>query len=93
VDLPVTGPGLLSHLDEMDDCVLDFGGRVYLAKDARLAPHRFRAMYPRLSEWLRVKHAVDPRGRFRSNLSARLGLDPPASRPDGSVRLARLNHA
>jgi decaprenylphospho-beta-D-ribofuranose 2-oxidase len=59
----------------MDDIVLALGGRVYLAKDARLSPDRFRRMYPRLDDWLRIKRSVDPHGRFRSDLSRRLGLD------------------
>jgi len=74
LDLPMTGNDVLCLLDELDEVVLRFGGRVYLVKDARLAPERLRAMYPRLDEWLRVKHAVDPRGRFCSDLSCRLGL-------------------
>jgi len=74
----MTGDDVLGLLDELDEIVLRFGGRVYLAKDARLAPERLRAMYPRLPNWLRVKGAVDPRGRFSSSLSARLGLEPVA---------------
>jgi len=75
LDLPMTGRETLGLLDELDDVVLKFRGRVYLAKDARLAPESFRQMYPRLNDWLRVKKAVDPGGRFRSDLSRRLGLD------------------
>ena len=74
----MTGNDVLCLLDELDEMVLRFGGRVYLAKDARLAPKRLRAMYPRLDEWLRIKHAVDPLGRFSSDLSFRLGLDSAA---------------
>ena len=74
LDLPMTGKDLLGLLDELDELVLRYGGRVYLAKDARLARERMRSMYPRLDEWLRVKRAVDPRGRFSSDLSGRLGL-------------------
>ena len=76
LDLPMTGGDVLGLLDELDEIVLRFGGRVYLAKDARLAPERLRAMYPRLPEWLRIKDAVDPLGRFSSSLSGRLGLEP-----------------
>jgi FAD/FMN-containing dehydrogenase len=76
LDLPMTGNDVLALLNELDEIVLRFGGRVYLAKDARLAPERLRAMYPRLDDWLRVKRAVDPRGRFSSDLSRRLDLEP-----------------
>jgi FAD/FMN-containing dehydrogenase len=86
LDLPMTGAGALRLLDELDDIVLSRGGRVYLAKDARLAPAAFKRMYPRLEEWRRVKESVDPTGRFSSNLSRRLGLvgglgEPVASEP------------
>ncbi|NGX43525.1 MAG: FAD-dependent decaprenylphosphoryl-beta-D-ribofuranose 2-oxidase [Chlamydiae bacterium] len=62
-------------LDEIDELVLKYGGRVYLAKDARMKPETFRAMYPRYPEWRRVKAAVDPEGRFHSDLSRRLGIE------------------
>lgn len=82
LDLPMTGHDVLEFLDQMDDIVLKFGGRVYLAKDARMAPERLRPMYPRLDQWLRVKQAVDPGGRFSSDLSRRLGLEAaPPGRP------------
>jgi FAD/FMN-containing dehydrogenase len=74
LDLPMTGPDTLRLLDELDEIVLEYGGRVYLAKDARLSPDRFRRMYPRLGEWRRVKQVVDPHERFTSDLSRRLGL-------------------
>jgi FAD/FMN-containing dehydrogenase len=74
LDLPMTGPDTLRLLDELDDIVLEYGGRVYLAKDARLSADRFRRMYPRLGEWQRVKQVVDPHERFTSDLSRRLGL-------------------
>jgi FAD/FMN-containing dehydrogenase len=87
LDLPMTGKETLRLLDELDEIVVRYGGRVYLAKDARLAPATFRRMYPRLEEWLLVKRAVDPRGRFTSDLSRRLDLyaveranDEPAAR-------------
>ena len=88
MDLPMTGPDVLRLLDDMDEIVLRYGGRVYLAKDARLAPERFRSMYPRLGEWLRVKYAVDPDGRFSSDLSARLGLDTLAAAVPGTMSTA-----
>jgi decaprenylphospho-beta-D-ribofuranose 2-oxidase len=73
VDLPV-GPGLGALLDSLDALVLDAGGRIYLAKDSRVAPETLRAMYPRLDEWNRVRSELDPDGVFRSDLSRRLQL-------------------
>ncbi|HUO05659.1 MAG TPA: FAD-binding oxidoreductase [Candidatus Binataceae bacterium] len=75
LDFPVTD-GLLEFLDSLDAMVLKRGGRVYLAKDARLRPESVRAMYPNLARWQTVKAAADPEGRFSSNLSRRLGIDP-----------------
>jgi decaprenylphospho-beta-D-ribofuranose 2-oxidase len=74
LDLPIRDDGLFVLLDKLDEIVLQHGGRVYLAKDARLSADSFRAMYPRYAEWLRIKNAVDPQNRFSSSLSRRLGI-------------------
>ena len=75
LDFPMRGNSLLAFLGEMDELVLAHGGRVYLAKDARLSASSFRRMYPRFPEWLEVKRRVDPQGLFSSDLSRRLQLD------------------
>lgn len=74
LDLPVNGRDLFVFLDRLDAIVLKHGGRVYLAKDARLKPESFRAMYPRLDEWSAVKREVDPENCFSSDLSRRLEI-------------------
>jgi decaprenylphospho-beta-D-ribofuranose 2-oxidase len=74
LDIPVTGPELLQTLAELDALVVKAGGRVYLGKDARLSPHDFAAMYPKLDEWKRIKRALDPNAIFSSDLSRRIGL-------------------
>jgi decaprenylphospho-beta-D-ribofuranose 2-oxidase len=61
-------------LDGLDELVAGAGGRVYLAKDARLQPDLVTAMYPRLGELHAVAHRVDPEGLLASDLSRRLGL-------------------
>jgi decaprenylphospho-beta-D-ribofuranose 2-oxidase len=73
VDLPVR-PGLNRLLSHLDALVATAGGRVYLAKDSRTTPDALRKMYPRLDEFLDVRHRVDPGGVFRSDLSRRLDL-------------------
>jgi FAD/FMN-containing dehydrogenase len=78
LDLPIRDAGLFTLLNQLDQIVLQHGGRVYLAKDARLSPDTFRSMYPRYAEWLKVKSAIDPDNRFSSSLSRRLNIGRPA---------------
>jgi FAD/FMN-containing dehydrogenase len=75
LDVPVR-PGLWDVLDRLDEAVADAGGRVYLAKDARLSRAMFERMYPRAGEFMALKQAVDPQGRIASDLGRRLGLCP-----------------
>ncbi len=72
LDLPIRDEGLFALLQRLDEIVLEHGGRVYLAKDARLSAASFRAMYPRYTAWLSIKNAVDPQNMFSSSLSRRL---------------------
>jgi len=74
LDLPIRDKGLFSLLDKLDKIVLQHGGRVYLAKDARLSAESFQAMYPRHEEWLRIKTEIDPQHRFSSSMSRRLNI-------------------
>ena len=74
LDIPVGDPGLGPLLDRLDEEVVAAGGRIYLAKDSRVAARHMSAMYPRLDEWLATKARIDPRNRFQSDLGRRLGL-------------------
>jgi decaprenylphospho-beta-D-ribofuranose 2-oxidase len=74
LDLPV-GPRTLGPLlDELDASVAEAGGRVYLAKDARLRPELLDVMYPRLPEWRAVRDRVDPGATMSSDLARRLAV-------------------
>jgi FAD/FMN-containing dehydrogenase len=59
-------------IDEMNELVIREGGRIYLAKDALTRREHYRAMDPRLDDFLRVRRAWDPDGRIRSALAVRL---------------------
>jgi FAD/FMN-containing dehydrogenase len=59
-------------IDALNEQVIKEGGRVYLAKDAFTRPEHFRAMEPRLDEWLAIRRKWDPQGKFRSAQSVRL---------------------
>lgn len=74
LDIPASLPGLGAFLDELDEEVAGAGGRVYLAKDARLRPELLAGMYPRLTEFRLLRAELDPRGVFTSDLSRRLDL-------------------
>ncbi|MGM0593724.1 MAG: FAD-binding protein [Pseudomonadota bacterium] len=74
MDLPMRGDNTLALMERLDEVVLEHGGRVYLAKDARLSAESFHRMYPRLKQWQQVKAQYDPQGRVQSSLSRRLRL-------------------
>ena len=94
LDLPVGSDELDQLLDDLDQEVLEAGGRIYLAKDSRLAPETFRAMYPDVDRFAEVKRRVDPDGVLRSDLGRRLGLctdvgappRPSPPKPQGRTR-------
>ena len=74
LDLPRAASGLEALLDSFDQLVAGAGGRVYLAKDARMRPETLAAMYPRLGEWREVREGLDPARLWRSDLALRTGL-------------------
>ena len=76
LDLAVR-PGTQALVDALNERVIAEGGRVYLAKDAFTRPEHFRAMEPRLTEWLRLRRRFDPDLRLRSRQSVRLFGDSP----------------
>ena len=73
LDFPAA-PSIVEFCRELDELILEYGGRIYLAKDSTLTPQAVRAMYPRLSEWEATKRQLDPTNRFQSSLSRRLHI-------------------
>lgn len=65
---------LLPMLDELDRIVLDHGGRLYLAKDARMSSEVFRQSYPRWEEFARLRAQTGADKTFNSLQSRRLGF-------------------
>ncbi|MEL6052126.1 FAD-binding oxidoreductase [Corynebacterium rouxii] len=73
VDFPIK-PGLGAFLDDLDKRVMEFGGRLYLAKESRTSAENFHKMYPGMEGWLKTRNAIDPTGVFASDMSRRLEL-------------------
>lgn len=73
LDFPVR-KGLFEFLDELDQVVLKYGGRLYMSKDARMKPEMLEAGYPRLQEFKSIVQKYNPDGKIRSIQSDRLEL-------------------
>jgi len=73
LDLPVSDSAF-ALLDDLDRLVVDAGGRLYLAKDARQSPATFEAGYPGLARFKDVRQAIGATGKISSHLSTRLGI-------------------
>lgn len=76
LDLPVHRQShiLTGLLASFDRVVAEAGGRVYLAKDARLDPELLPVMYPDLDRWRQIRDRVDPDHTLTSDLDRRLDL-------------------
>ena len=79
VDIPANWDGLGQLLDEIDQRIVDAGGRLYLAKDSRMRPELLPEMYPELGRWREIADRYDPERRLVSDLARRLRLRGPES--------------
>ena len=70
LDFPATAP-VFALLNALDAIVAEHGGRIYLAKDARMNAAMMRAGYPRLEAFLQQRGTAP---KFTSLQSQRLGL-------------------
>lgn len=73
VDFPIK-KGLGEFCNELDQRIMEFGGRVYTAKDSRVSAENFRRMYPRTDEFVATRRKVDPTAVFASDMARRLEL-------------------
>jgi decaprenylphospho-beta-D-ribofuranose 2-oxidase len=73
LDFPAK-PASLALLDRLDRITAAYGGRIYLAKDARAGPAAIAAGYPRLDEFRQIRQQLGLDRRFTSLLSRRLEI-------------------
>lgn len=73
LDFPMT-PDLFDFLDELDKIVQGYGGRLYLAKDARMSKEMFLGSYSKADDFINIKNRLDKDSRFESLQSRRIGL-------------------
>jgi decaprenylphospho-beta-D-ribofuranose 2-oxidase len=73
LDIPVRA-GLFEFLDELDKIVLQYGGRLYMSKDARMKPEILTAGYPHLNRFKSILKKYNPDNKYRSTQSDRLQL-------------------
>ena len=74
IDLPGDAPELARSLAEADELVASGGGRLYLAKDARMSAETMAATYPNLPRFREICERVDPEGLLASDMARRLEL-------------------
>lgn len=72
LDLPVRD-NLFPFLDELDELVLKYKGRIYLSKDARMKPKMFFESYPNVQKFISILHTYSP-VKFISHQSKRLQI-------------------
>jgi decaprenylphospho-beta-D-ribofuranose 2-oxidase len=73
LDIPIN-PKLFAFLDELDNMVKDYGGRIYLTKDARMKPEIFHSTYPNAAKFTSFLSKIDPDKKIMSTLSKRLAI-------------------
>ncbi len=67
-------PGLFKLLDELDQFVMEYGGRIYLAKDARVSKAVFETGYPFIQQFRDLRATQQMQEKFSSLQSLRLDI-------------------
>lgn len=73
LDFPVR-KGLFEFLDELDEIVLHYGGRIYLSKDARMKSEIFWRSYLHAKKFLEIVKKYNPENKIHSLQAMRLNL-------------------
>ena len=71
IDMAIT-PEVQGIVDQLNEFVIDAGGRIYLTKDTFTRPEHYRRMEKRLDAFLAVREKWDPHHTLRSAQSVRL---------------------
>ncbi|WP_035588243.1 FAD-binding oxidoreductase [Hippea jasoniae] len=66
--------GILEFLDKLDEIVVKYHGRIYLAKDARMKREVFEKGYPYVEEFRKIRRFYGMINTFNSYQSIRLGI-------------------
>jgi decaprenylphospho-beta-D-ribofuranose 2-oxidase len=66
--------GLFPFLQRLDEIVLAHGGRLYLAKDARVSRATFEKGYPRIETFRLLRERYGMKKKFNSRQSQRVGI-------------------
>jgi FAD/FMN-containing dehydrogenase len=73
LDFPIVD-GLFEFLDELDQIVLGYGGRLYLTKDVRMSREMFMQSYPNAEKFIENVKTINQDTKFRSFQSDRVGI-------------------
>lgn len=73
LDFPVR-KGLFDFLDELDKIVLQYGGRLYLSKDARMKSEIFWQSYPNAPKFVEIIKKYNPGFKINSQQALRLNI-------------------
>ena len=66
--------GLFQLLDQLDQIVVKYGGRIYLAKDARVKKEIFEQGYPKIELFRKIRKKYKLEKKFNSLQSRRVGI-------------------
>ncbi|HEY0356777.1 MAG TPA: FAD-binding oxidoreductase [Flavisolibacter sp.] len=73
LDFPVRG-NLFRFLDELDEIVLKYNGRLYLSKDARMKPEIFWRSYENAGKFHDIVKKYNPKFKINSTQATRLNI-------------------